>query len=139
MAEKLTKESLKEIIFQAFKDVPKGNSLGARECIAEDDYASEEEKREAKKLDVEQHWWEYPKELVESGTLDYSLTYNNDDGVKFHLPALMTAEIYGFGNTAGNYTLTLDDVIAIKDEEHRLVRDWFKAGGVDEKNYVIEK
>lgn len=174
----------------------------------------------ARREDTEQHCLEYPQELLEKGTLDLALTYNNKAGVKFHLPALMTASMDGFGSTAalsvfgtlclnnfqkkphdghreyvaflksvdvskiihyydfspeqihaialyflydmhrekfynffdskeeqiaavtrrheqykkhaseGNYVLTLEDAIVIQDEEHRIVRDWFKAGGL---------
>lgn len=225
MLEQLTKKNLKTIIFEAFKDVPKGDGLGARECLALDDYATEEALAQAKALDTERHWWEYPEELVKSGTLDYALTYNNKAGVKFHLPALMIAALDEFGETAeisvfftlcltnfnkkphryhrayvafmksidvskiiayydfsaaqihaiaqfflfdmhkdesyyffdqrdamiakikrehdrseqyekssgkGSYTLTLKDAIAIQDEEHRIICDWFKAGDVNE-------
>ena len=225
MLQKLTREYVKKVIFEAFKDVQKGNGRGARECIADDDYASVEDQKKAAALDVEQHWWEYPKDLIERGDLDYSLTYNNYDGVKFHIPALMTAEIDGYGNTAGisvfgtlcepyttihqyhreyvayiksidisriikqynfnaeqvhaialyllfdmhannfrtqffsnreeiierakkdverphnvkDYNLTLEDTMAIVDEKHRIVRDWFKVGEVDVDDYVYEE
>jgi len=227
MTKELTKEDLKKIIFDAFKDVPKGNGCGVRECAAEDDYASEEDKEKAREQDIEQHWWEYPKELIESNNLDYALSYNNKDGIKFHLPALMTADIDRFGNITEvsifstlcldnfekkphhgyreyvgfmksidiskiikyynftreqthaialyflfdvsinkshqffdnredmisltkriheqcekysgkeNYNLTPEDAIAIVDEEHRIMRDWFKIGDVDVDNYVF--
>lgn len=227
MPQKLTKEYVKKIIFETFKDVPKGDGLGARECGANDDYIYGEEAKKFRDQDVEQHWWEYPKELIEKGVLDYCLTYNNNDGIKFHLPAVMTADVEGisgytdfeisiFGtlcepyteihryhreyvaymksidiskiikqynfNSAQihaialyllydmhmnnfhnqffssrdeiitgakkdvershdpkNYTLTLEDAVAIVDEEHRIVRDWFKAGGVEVNNYVFEE
>jgi len=56
MAEKLTNEYVKNVIFEAFKSVQKGQGLGVRECMALDDYAPTEN---ARSLDIEQHWWEY--------------------------------------------------------------------------------
>ncbi len=97
----LTKENVKKVILEAFQYVQKGSGLGARECSAQDDYALPEEVAKAALLDTEEHWWQYPEDLVQSGILDYSLIYNNEDGVKFHLPAVMTAEIDNHGNTAG--------------------------------------
>lgn len=96
--EKITKEQLKQAIFEAFKDVPKGNGLGVRECAALDDYANEDALSKARVLDIEQHWWKYPDELKDSA-FNYALTYNNKDGIKFHLPALMAAALDGRGNT----------------------------------------
>lgn len=224
----LTREVLKKIIFEAFKNVSKGEGLGVRECIAEDDWASEEEKKRVRFLDVEQYWWEYPKDLIDAPSLGYALNYNNKDGVKFHLPALMTLDIImidniGIGHTVDisiiftlclenfkqrphhghreyvdfmrsidvtqiikyynftpaqvraialyflfkddlysipreevmetikdsherskkygggskNYNLTLDDAIAIKDEEQRIFTNWFKAGEVNFDDFII--
>jgi len=223
MPEKLTKEYLKNIILEAFKDVSKGSGLGVRECVANDNYLYGEDAKKFRDEDVEQHWWEYPKSLVEEGSLDYSLTYNNEDGIKFHLPAVMIAELDGYGDTAGisvfctlcephtniyrykseyvaymksidiakiikqynfnnvqihalalyllfdmyvnnshykffstreeiitqskreievycdvkNCNLTVEDAVAIVDEEHRIVRDWFRAGGVEVNDFVF--
>src|SRR6185369_5984631 len=98
MADKITKEQLKKIIFEAFKDVPKGEGIGARECGAMDDYADPEQAAKAKAEDVEKHWWEYPED-IQQNCFDYALTYNNIDGIKFHLPALMAASLENKGNT----------------------------------------
>jgi hypothetical protein len=38
-----------------------------------------------------------------------------------------------------NKNLNLEHEIAIIDEEHRIVRDWFKVGGVEVNDYVFEE
>jgi len=80
----LTSDQLKEIIFQAFKDVAKGGGLGVRYCTALDGHG------DASGQDIEEHWWEYPDDLKDSRFTN-ALFFNNSDGIRFHLPALMTA------------------------------------------------
>ncbi len=223
MPKKLMPADLKKVILESFQNVEKGDGIGVRECAALDDYAEGPELIEARTMDVENNWWEYPDECKRNH-FDYALTYNNRDGILFHLPALMTAVVDGYGEVAdvsvykhlcegvaqssqkiphhghreyvnylqsidvqkiiayfgftpkqahaislyllwemqnkdyhffesreswiafeqemhekftlyasdGGYTLVLEDVIAIVDENHRIVRDWFKAGNLDQ-------
>jgi len=41
------------------------------------------------------------------------------------------------GITKSNYNLTLEEAIAIMDEQHRIVQDWFKAGKVDPEDFIF--
>ena len=227
---KITTTDIKGLILDAFKAVGKGQGLGARECIALDAYADADVQAQARAEDVEEHWWDYPRQ-VKDFAFSYALIYNNIDGVRFHMPALMTADLEGLGHDLdialymtlcihplkgqprsphhghrvyvdylksvqvqaridyygfdkkqlhaiamyllwqmhhkwhhhffvpreerheavrkshesslkyagkGDYTLTLDEAIAIQDEEHRIVRDWFAAGGVDPEAFEFD-
>lgn len=228
MNQELTSRFLKKVIFEAFKDVSKGESIGVRECAAIDDYATEIELEHARNNDIENHWWEYPKECKRK-YFEFALNYNNRDGILFHLPALMTAVVEGYEDMTditvymhlcenipprfenkphsghseyldylrsinpnslisyydftpkqvraislyllwqihaddssffrkreswiaiekkmhegsskyarpGDYTLTFEEAIAIVDENHRIVRDWFKAGEVELENWKV--
>jgi len=226
MSEKISTPYLKQTIFDAFKDVPKGKALGARECAVLDAFGNPDDIAAARREDVEQHWWEYP-DAVKRGCFDYALTYNNEDGIKFHLPAIMAALVdrkvhpHGSSNTSilhtlcyeipgqkaprwdsreflpylnswkvrnvwqhfnfgteqchaiavfllwmmrephhfffvsrkewiavvasrhkrrveeGNATLTLEEAVALVDEQHRIVHDWFVAGGLDLRTHIF--
>ncbi|VAW81838.1 hypothetical protein MNBD_GAMMA12-2000 [hydrothermal vent metagenome] len=230
MSKELNSCYLKKVILESFQDLEKGNGIGVRECAALDDYADDHELIQARALDVESNWWEYPDDCRDN-YFDYALTYNCRDGILFHLPALMTAVIDGYGNiidvslygylcegvaqnpqniphhghrgyvnylqsinvykiiayfkfnsqqihaislyllwemqndsyhffenrekwiafnlkmhniykthaSDGNYTLTIEDVIAIVDENHRIVRDWFSAAKLDLKEWSVDK
>jgi len=233
VSQELTSRCLKGTIFDAFKDISKRESIGVRECAAIDDYASEIDLKSARENDIENHWWEYPEECRRK-YFGFALNYNNRDGIVFHLPALMIAEVedcpdvtdvrditiythlcenvppnfenkphhghseylgylrsvkinslityYNFTSAQvnaislyllwnmhvddssffqsreswiaiekkmhegsskyarpGDYTLTFEEAISIVDENHRIVRDWFKAGGVEPEDWKVVK
>lgn len=126
LTQPLTPARLKETIFLAFKDVRKGTGRGVRHCTAldgQDDAPGE---------DTEEHWWEYPDELKDSRFAN-ALFFNNVDGIRFHLPAQMTAAIEGgsrgWGLSTSVHMILCEQKVGVKAPHngHRPYLDYLKS------------
>ncbi len=78
---------VEKAIHEAFKDVKKGNGIGIREAISIDDRGTAEDQAKARPLDIEEHWWDIPKNFNE--TIGTELSFTDKQGFKFLLPAVM--------------------------------------------------
>lgn len=92
------KQSLISAIAEAFKDVELDGGIGLNEANAIDDYKDEQFQEECRKIDEKHHWNTIPSSVLNQ--FNSSLSFFDPEGMKFHLPAFMIAEIkgeYGFG------------------------------------------
>ena len=80
-------------IQQAFSGVTLGNGIGLSEGNAMDDYAPAEERAHCRKQDEQTHWHKIPVELLNQYYV--ALCYFDPEGMRFHLPAFLIADLQG--------------------------------------------
>ena len=80
-------------IQQAFSGVTLGNGIGLSEGNAMDDYALAEERTRCRKQDEHTHWHKIPIELLNQYYV--ALCYFDPEGMRFHLPAFLIADLQG--------------------------------------------
>ena len=80
-------------IQQAFSGVTLGNGIGLSEGNAMDDYAPAEERARCRKQDEQTHWHKIPVELLNQYYV--ALCYFDPEGMRFHLPAFLIADLQG--------------------------------------------
>ena len=80
-------------IQQAFSGVTLGNGIGLSEGNAMDDYAPAEECARCRKQDEQTHWHKIPVELLNQYYV--ALCYFDPEGMRFHLPAFLIADLQG--------------------------------------------
>ena len=123
------KEQLKDQIRQAFEGVHLGAGVGLRETQGLDDYATEEKCAEYRASDEKFDWQALrPEDLNKCNS---SLSFFDDEGMRFHLPAYLVADLdgtYGFGMA---FTLTragsLSERFALLNEaQHKAVRAYLQ-------------
>lgn len=85
--------SLIHTIQQAFSGVTLGNGIGLSEGNAMDDYAPAEERAGCRKQDEHIHWHRIPVELLNQYYV--ALCYFDPEGMRFHLPAFLIADLQG--------------------------------------------
>ena len=86
-------ERVRSAIRAAFSDVVLGNGVGLLQGQALDDYADDADQAKARALDEKNDWSSIPvKRLNECHS---SLSFFDAEGVRFHLPAFMLAQLAG--------------------------------------------
>ena len=86
------KERLKERIANAFRGVVLGNGVGLLQGQALDDWADKEVAAEQRKSDETRDWRRITRrQLVDCQS---SLSFFDAEGMRFHLPAFMIAELH---------------------------------------------
>lgn len=86
-------ERVRSAIHAAFSGVVLGNGVGLLQGQALDDYADDLSQAQARDLDERNDWSSIPvKRLNECHS---SLSFFDGEGVRFHLPAFMLAELAG--------------------------------------------
>jgi hypothetical protein len=85
--------SLVNIINGAFRNVALGKGIGLREADGLDSYASKDELLRLRSTDEKTEWSRITAEDL--NTYDCSLAHFDTDGMRFHLPAYLIAEING--------------------------------------------
>lgn len=86
-----TMDYVKNKIREAFKGVELGDGIGLWQAQAIDDYKSKEEQLVARVRDVKNDW-----QLIPTADLFYcdsSLTFFDEKGMRFHLPAFIILEL----------------------------------------------
>lgn len=92
------KEQLREQIRTAFAGVQLGDGVGLHEAQGLDDYASEEKCAEYRASDEKLDWQALRAEELDR--CHSSLSFFDAEGMRFHLPAYLLADLdgtYGFG------------------------------------------
>jgi len=115
------KEQLKEQIRSAFAGIRLGNGVGLREAQGLDDYASEEKCAEYRASDEKNDWQAMGSDEI--NRCNSSLSFFDAEGMRFHLPAYLLADLegtYGFGMA---FTLTqsgsVGEAFALLSEKQR--------------------
>ena len=83
-------EEVKKIIFEAFKDIKKGNGIGMWEGGAIDSYKSKEEQEIARAKDGDQNWFDLKEEW--DFQISTAMCFTDKEGFRFLFPALMYTE-----------------------------------------------
>jgi hypothetical protein len=107
---------LVEAIRSAFRDVRLGAGIGLREGNAIDDYASADERKAARALDETEDWQLIPVESLNQ--FHYALSYFDAEGMRFHLPAFLIADLRGELSMGVLFNLTQSGIL---DEQMRLL------------------
>lgn len=81
------------IVTEAFREVTLGNGIGLREAQGIDDYADEATCAAYRAQDEEVDWRRIPAE--ELNACYSSLSFFDEDGMRFHLPAYLVADLNG--------------------------------------------
>jgi len=104
-------QALKELIAEAFQGVQLGSGVGLWQGEAVDDYKSETEQAIERLKDEKLDWSKIPDEHLYG--CEVSLCYFDPEGMRFHLPAFLLAEIDGKTNTGPLFHLTSLDEYAL--------------------------
>jgi len=86
-------ERLREMICEAFKDVKLGDGVGLKEAQAIDDYKDTLTKAAYRAEDEKDDWRKIP--VSELNRCHSSLSFFDAEGMRFHLPAFLIAELSG--------------------------------------------
>jgi hypothetical protein len=94
-------------IRDAFRGVVLGRGVGLWQGQAIDDYAGEAAEGEARARDEKEDWSRIPVDLLNG--CHSSLCFFDAEGMRFHLPAYLVAELEGTLNQDIVFHLTYDD------------------------------
>lgn len=94
-------------IRDAFRGVVLGRGIGLWQGQAIDDYAGRAAEEEARARDEKDDWSRIPVELLNG--CHSSLSFFDAEGMRFHLPAYLVAELEGTLNQDIVFHLTYDD------------------------------
>ncbi len=89
----MDKKQLIEEIRQAFAGVELSNGIGLSEGDAIDDYADAQRIAECKRKDEREDWQRIDSEALNVHSA--ALSFFDSDGMRFHLPAFMIADLKG--------------------------------------------
>ena len=87
----MNKSELIELICKAFKDIELGDGVGLKQAQAIDDYETKEVQNAYRLKDEMNDWSKIPAELLDQ--YHSSLGFFDSEGMRFHLPAYLIAEI----------------------------------------------
>src|SRR5688572_8588702 len=122
-------EHLKAAIRKAFAGVTLGDGVGLEEAQAIDDYKSATVRAACRAKDEKHDWTAIDVEDLDR--CNSSLSFFDAEGMRFHLPAYMIAELecrYGFDLAASiAYSASDDERYSLLDEAQRaVVRDFLR-------------
>jgi hypothetical protein len=100
----MTNDEIKREIRNAFAGVQLGNGIGLWQAQAIDDYESQEVQQEKRAADEKEKWDAIPVDVL--NRCESSLCFFDADGMRFHLPAFLIAEIDGAANCGPLFHLT---------------------------------
>src|SRR5688500_17196676 len=93
MSDRPVSEALCDLIREAFAGVKLGNGIGLQEAQGIDDYADKETCARYRAGDEKEDWTRIPAE--ELSRCNSSLSFFDAEGMRFHLPAFLVAELQG--------------------------------------------
>jgi hypothetical protein len=124
----LTRQEVASHIQEAFRGVALGNGVGLLEGQGLDDYADETTRKAYRERDEKHDWKRIPVEAL--NRCQSSLSFFDAEGMRFHLPAFMYAELNGDLDVGCVFHLThLDDyarnkLVSLSRGERRAVREF---------------
>jgi len=137
-----TKQEVISQIRDAFRGVVLGSGVGLFEGQALDDYADAATRKACRDKDEKFHWEDIP---VENLNRCYSsLSFFDAEGMRFHLPAFLTAELEGTLDVSPVFQLTeLDDwakgkLVSLSEVQREAVRE-FLLFIVDEPDHEFDR
>lgn len=134
-------------VSDAFAGVTLGNGVGLSQGRVLDDYGTEQEQLSARDQDEKEHW-----ERIPSATLcaySSSLSFFDAEGMRFHLPAFLVAELKGEFEMGLEFDLThlsnhsRKKFSLLNPAQRKVVRDYLrwllKSNEADFHRAAIEK
>ena len=123
------KEQLKERIRSAFAGVELGEGVGLREAQGLDDYASEEKCAQHRASDQKIDWQALRSEDLNE--CNSSLSFFDAEGMRFHLPAYLVADLDGTYGFEMAYALTQSSYLGVQfallsEEQRAAVRTYLR-------------
>lgn len=112
----------------AFAGVTLGNGVGMQESRGKDDYEDEETLAKYRSNDEKDDWQKIP--LSELNRASGGLCFFDAEGMRFHLPAYLIADLRGEYNFGMDFNLThlsehcLEQFSLLNTEQRRCVRDF---------------
>ncbi|MCY0964084.1 DUF6714 family protein [Parathalassolituus penaei] len=91
--EDLKSDEIIKVITSVFDSVVLGNGVGLFQAQAIDDYKSEAEQQESRLSDEKQDWRLIS--IADLNKCNSSLSFFDAEGMRFHLPAFLVAELKG--------------------------------------------
>jgi hypothetical protein len=105
-AANMTAEDVILEIERAFDGVARDDGITLHEAVALDDYASDDERTQARLRDTESRWQDVPEEDIEEQYTIFS--FLDDKGFRYYLPAYMTWMLRNFDHT---HSASLDSTV----------------------------
>jgi hypothetical protein len=132
-------QRLKHQIEAAFAEVSLGSGIGLYEAQALDGYANEDERAKCRERDEKDDWRTIPaKRLNECYS---SLSFFDGEGMRFHLPAFLIADLDGNYEFGMDYCLTLcpgEQFALLNTAQAETVRDFLRFIE-DEPDYALSR
>lgn len=135
----LRAEGLKELIREAFAGVRLGDGIGLYEAQGLDDYEDPQRCERGRERDEKDDWRAISAELVSS--LHGCFHFFDAEGMRFHLPAFMTADIDGDYGWDLAYWITRygDDEFALLNDAQREAVRQYLGFIMDEPEYAKDR
>lgn len=135
-----TQEVISEIR-GAFQGVKLGDGIGLFEGRAVDDYADDATRRAARQKDERDNWDSVPRERLIS--FNDAISFLDPEGMRFHLPAFLIAELDGVSVSCIFHLVHLDDwgkgkFVLLSERQRQAVRE-FLLCVVDEPDYEFHR
>src|SRR5262245_37614692 len=90
----------------AFDGVAREDGVTLHQAIAIDDYKTDQEQLDARRLDTEQRWQDVPVEAIVA--CNSALSFLDPKGFRYYLPAFMVAGLTNWDNEAGGAADTFE-------------------------------
>lgn len=131
-------ERLCGLIRAAFRNVTLGAGVGLNEGNAIDDYAPADVRAAARDRDEADSWESIP--VGDLNRCNYALSYFDAEGMRFHLPAFMIADLRGEFEYDLVFTLTAsaqleDQMRLLSPAQRRAVREYLEHCSSDPDRY----
>jgi hypothetical protein len=123
-----TKQEVASHIREAFRGVTLGSGIGLLEGQGLDDHENEATCRAYREQDEKHNWERIPIEAL--NRCHSSLSFFDAEGMRFHLPAFLIAELNGDMDVGAVFHLThLDDyarskLVTLSSEQRKAVREF---------------
>jgi hypothetical protein len=132
-------EALEALITEthkAFADVTLGSGIGLLEANGLDDYATEQKLAEYRASDEKQDWRSIPIERLNK--CSSSLSFFDAEGMRFHLPAFLIADLRDIYDFDLIYNLTQSTLIEsqcalLSKEQREVVRKYLELAAQEEE------
>jgi hypothetical protein len=122
----MTEQDVAELVNQAFRGVRLGNGVGLQQGKGLDEYADEATLRELRSNDEATDWSRIP--LKHLNRYLSSLSFMDEEGMRFHLPAFLLADLRD--------ELSTGDVLFYLCYSHGSDADHFKLLSNEQRNAV---